>query len=249
MAALQGGLKTFTVEVSVVDTPTASMKFDEIIQLKEYNITTEYYLHDDIDYHSLDSAHTMSVVKEISDDHLVHCTPNAKVFKTGDLIVGSAHAAWRQQRSFSVKTKHHVGLVYSRRVVSQSVHDSVEHLNADGSPQTCFKSVTEEIHPFELFEHFRMQTITHVPFTYDDFDLSDTTTYQAPPESTYSEAYKLVHGISTESLPVDSPAQTCLAVRNSYFGGTGGTFHDGSNDDFSMILGYTVGKGFALTLQ
>jgi len=243
MAALQQGVKTFTVDVSVMDKPTEFMDFDEIIQLKEFNITTKYRLHDDIDYHSLDEAQTMSVVAEVADHHLIHCGATHKLIKVGDMIVGSSDAAWKK-RPFSVKTKHHTGLVYTRRVVAQEAYENNEHtlLDAEDTPQTCVKTTTQEVHPFELFEHFRMVTVAHVPFTYDDFDLSDKTTYQEPPEeSTHSEAYKLVHGISTEALPVDAPAQTCLAVRNYYFGGTGGTFHDGTNDDFSMILGYTVG--------
>jgi hypothetical protein len=231
MEALQQGLKSFTVEVSVMDKAAPDMKYEEIVELKEFNITTNYFLHPGVEYHSLDDASTLSAMEEVASQHLVQCGKTRNNIKVGDFIVGTASGAWRAS-PFSVKTKHRAGLVYIRKATAHSSYQKHGVLAEDGAPQQCVKTTTTEIHPFELFDSFHMVTTTHVPFTYDDFDLSDETTYQQPEPQVE---------ISTESLPVDSPAQTCTSVRDQYFYGYGGTFHGGLNDDYSIIAGWTVG--------
>lgn len=251
--ALQQGSRSFKVTASAADQATPEMTFDDIVALKDYNITTDYRLHPDADYHSLDNAHTLNVVTEVADHHLIHCGTSGTLIKTGDFIVGTADAAWRH-RKFSVKTMHQKGLVYIRRAVAQDPVEDHGLQHKDSSPIVCVKTSTLEIHPFELFESFHVETVAHIPYIYKPLDREDKEVNPKASKGakTTARAFKKKHaaaqpaGVATQALPVDPPAQTCSAIEETYFADYDEVyfsgFNSGSNDDFSFILGATVGK-------
>jgi hypothetical protein len=275
MLAVSKGLKYFKVDVSVADDLAAAKEYDyeDIVALKDMNISTEYFLFadDNIRYHTLDAPETMNNILEVTDAHIIHCTHEAErqqqqqqhaLIKEGDFIVGTSTGHWRHSQSLhktsSVITKHTAGLIYTRKAVSHEPYDAAHLLginhkgpleqtpgaaSSTATLQNCVKVSTEHVHPFELIDHFHMVSTAYVPYIMDSFDLENP--YNPDASDGAEEGVGAGAGATkqTESAPVDPPAQSCQSASNQYFSGSGSFSPYNPNDDYAVVAGWTVGKG------
>ena len=120
----------------------------------------------------LSPLHAQATIRDVADRHIVHCQPTDQQqlhlqsddhVSTGSVLLGTAQGAWASlphvAKALASRLTHahsHAspsGFVMLRRVTSTEI-----------LPEGCKKLHTEDIHPYELFDYFRIETVGEYPF-------------------------------------------------------------------------------------
>lgn len=152
-----GHRRLFSVSEKVDTTAGADpQNFQQIIATRAYESNTSYVLHPHATYFSLDIASVHEQVLEITADSVHYCG-DTSVAK-GDFFVGTDSGAWTSHpRSAQWKDLARVkkGLILTRKVLSVQMADKVG----------CYDLQTETVIPFRLFESFRTESSSELPFS------------------------------------------------------------------------------------
>ena len=178
LAAINEGAPSFELFETVNDDSdwnlSVNSTYAEIASKIFYETRTTYTIHDATMYINLDNTpdhHAAHVVRELSDDHVVHCPANADgaQAKVGSFVVGSTRGLWAtashahvsrfledslaQYHPSHVESKRKEGLVLARRVISSS-----------RMLENCYHLATESVLPMELFTKMRIDSYLEQPF-------------------------------------------------------------------------------------
>lgn len=163
---------------------TRSSTYEDMASKIFYETRTTYTLTDNTRYINLDATpdfHAPHVVRELSDDFLVHCSPVGDAMDgtdvlpdVGAFIVGSTRGLWAtsshphvsrflddslaQFHPIHAASKREAGLAIARRVVATRALGQ--------SDPTCRHLTTEPVHTFELFSKMRIESYVEHPFTH-----------------------------------------------------------------------------------
>lgn len=214
-----------------------------------YDSMMNYVLKSEILTHSL-LLDAFDVLKKeslfLEHEYVHHCVPashrdKAKLFSVDSYVIGSHHAkenfpvhhAIHEYFRTSVEVQKNKGWAILRRVVE--VLDDDAHSKADaadhGEPSTtflhhCVRYKTVNIHPWELMESFREETIMEPPI---ELIVSQDNLATTPQTTSHSQSAQA----ETNSAVIvpDDPVYSCS---DDYWGQDPSSF-----GDFSYNVGYT----------
>ena len=142
-----------------------------------YNTSYNFKLHDSIAYYSLDEKTYARAISEINEDKIVLCHDQSNV-KVDDIFIASEHGmhvhSLRSSHGTNPKLVQYMnspsvlknkGFRLIRRVVSRNT-------DANG----CASTVTEDVHPLELFDTFSIISDAVLPYSinYDRVSEAET---------------------------------------------------------------------------
>lgn len=105
-------------------------------------------------------------VRELTDGHVLHCGRALQDLKVGSFILGTEKGSWSRIPHVArhldavldvLPSEHAAGRRKSGFLVARRVTATHEHRSQDNA--TCIKLHTEDIHPIELFEKFRSESL------------------------------------------------------------------------------------------
>jgi hypothetical protein len=188
---------------------TDTSDYDSFASQAFHDTTTTYDFSQDMSFFSLDDHDHATAVMGISDDGLLHCPAESTITvdsfhvhaNIGDIFIASEHGSAVHSKASghlkaymsSPSVSRNKGFLLIRRVVAREVRESV-------GKKTCMSYRTEDLHPIELFDSFRVQSTAESPFRTEYFSAPDT--------DTPSAAAKDV-GVETISPFPDAPLTSC----------------------------------------
>jgi hypothetical protein len=167
MEAVHSGKMVFEVIESMQDTTTIKNLADYMeMKSKALYDTKTIYSFDGESGQFVSLDHPDSTVRELSAEHLLHCTSAAERSpEPGTVLLGTSRGSWYSELSKSKRTLAQANLLqphHHDELNSLLIVRKVTAVKADENG--CFHMATESIKPIELFAGVRVEALVKYPF-------------------------------------------------------------------------------------
>lgn len=183
MDAIHEGKQTFKVFESntredFLNYLKTAEKYNDLSEQSIHETSTSYTLKSDVKLHSFDLQKNIDSIDSIEDDHVIHCLSQTRLLegsktilssKVGDIYIASAHGAAihspkEKTSPLSKILKRKTSQLNTGIQMIRQIVKTEDHIHEDSSMK-CTKFHTEDIHPMELYEHSKIESIVEHPFT------------------------------------------------------------------------------------
>ena len=177
LTALNEEKRTFHVHEENEDPSTWDLSDPEkAFNQANYHTTHTYNLKNAPDHHlnldMLSQTHVKASIRDIADAHIIHCQSSSfndpTTLAVGSIILGTTRGAWATmphvEKALASRLAHAKTLPSASRsfLLLRRVTGVTTTLgNTEG---TCTKVATEDIHPWEMFSTFRVESVGEHPF-------------------------------------------------------------------------------------